>query len=87
MNVTKTKCPIVILKVSKSEFFGNFGPLIEHSPHWINFTIIIFISEKSRYYRCLYKNWNKIISFDTRKKKGNQRKVIGKMKKKVNLSP
>ncbi len=25
---------------------GNFGPLIEYGPHWINFTIFTIISEK-----------------------------------------
>ncbi len=44
-NVTRTKCPIAMYKISKNEFFGNFGPLIEHGPHWINFIIFTFISE------------------------------------------
>jgi hypothetical protein len=40
-NVTKTKCPIAMYKVLKSEIFGNFGPLIEHGPPllkniWLN---------------------------------------------------
>jgi hypothetical protein len=56
------------LKNSKNHFFGNFGPLIEHSPHWIKFTIVTFISENNRYFRGLYKIWNKIISFDMKKK-------------------
>ncbi len=43
-------------------------PLIEHGPHWINFTILTFISENNRYFKGLYKIWNKIISFDMRKK-------------------
>jgi DNA-binding PadR family transcriptional regulator len=60
--------------------FGNFGPLIKHAPHSINFTILIFINEKKRYSSYLYKIWNKIISFDI--KKGNLRQVIGKMEKK-----
>jgi hypothetical protein len=68
MNVTKTKCPIVMSKVSKSQISKNFKPLIEHGPHWINFSILTFISENSRYFRGLYKIWNKIISFDMRKK-------------------
>jgi hypothetical protein len=46
--VTRTKCPIAMLKVLKSQIYGNFGPLIEHGPHWINFTIVIFISEKKK---------------------------------------
>jgi len=33
MNVIRTKCPIAILKVLKSQIFENFGPLIEHDPH------------------------------------------------------
>jgi hypothetical protein len=32
-NVTKTKCLIIMLKVSKNQKFGNFGPLIEHGAH------------------------------------------------------
>ncbi len=49
-------------------FFGEFWAIdIEHGSHWINFTILTFISEKDRYFRCLYKIWNKIISFDMRK--------------------
>jgi hypothetical protein len=31
-SVTKTKCPIAMYKVFKSEIFGIFGPLIEHGP-------------------------------------------------------
>ncbi len=54
-------------KVLKSEICGNFGPLIEHDPHWINFTILT--SENNRYFKCLYKIWNKIISFDKKKKR------------------
>jgi hypothetical protein len=42
--------------------------MIEHGPHWIIFTISTFTSENDRYSRCLYKIWNKIISFDMRKK-------------------
>jgi hypothetical protein len=30
--------------------------------------ILTFISEKNRYFKCLHKSWNKIISFDMRKK-------------------
>jgi len=66
--VARTKCTITMYKVSKDEFFENFGPLIEHGPHWIHFTIFIFISENNRYSRCLYKNGSKLISFDMRKK-------------------
>jgi hypothetical protein len=57
--------------------------LIEHGPHWINFIIFTFISEKIGYFRGLY-IWNKIILFDV-KKKGNLRHVIRKVKKKMNL--
>ncbi len=42
---------------------------MEHGPHWINFTILTFMSENNRYFRCLYKIWNKIISFDMKKKR------------------
>ncbi len=69
MNDTKTKCFIVMQNVSKSEISKNFGPLIEHGPHCINFIIITFISENNRYQRFLYKIWNKIISFDIKKRK------------------
>jgi hypothetical protein len=34
----------------------------------IGINILTFISEKNRYFKCLYKSWNKIISFDMRKK-------------------
>jgi len=57
-------------KISKNENFGKFGPLIKHCPHWINFTILTFISEKNRYFRCPCKIWNKFISFDMKKKGG-----------------
>jgi len=62
--------PYYNVKVFKSENFGNFGPLIKYGPHWINFTILTFISENNRYSKCLYKIWNKIISFDIKKKGG-----------------
>jgi hypothetical protein len=56
-------------KVSKSEISRKYyGQLIEHGPHWINFNILTFISEKHRYFRCPYQIWNKFISFDMRKK-------------------
>jgi hypothetical protein len=56
------------VEVPKSQILGNFGPLIEHGPHWINFIILTFISENNKYFRGLYKIWNKIISFDMKKK-------------------
>ncbi len=56
------------VKNSKNQNFENFGPLIKHDVHWINFIILTFISEKNRYFRGLYEIWNKIISFDMRKK-------------------
>jgi hypothetical protein len=67
MNVTRSKCPIAMQFFSKSQIFGNFGPLIEYGPHWINFIIFTFISENIRYFRSLHKIWNKIISFDMKK--------------------
>ncbi len=42
--------------------------MIKHGPHWIDFTIFTFISENNRYFRGLYEIWNKIISFDMKKK-------------------
>jgi hypothetical protein len=45
----------------------NFGALIEHGQHWINFIILIFISENNRYFIGLCKICNKIISFDMKK--------------------
>jgi hypothetical protein len=44
--VTKTKVPYYNVKVSKIEISKNFGPLIEHVPHWINFIIITFTTPK-----------------------------------------
>jgi len=55
MDVTKTKCPIAMKKISKSQIYRNFGPLLKHGPHWINFIILIFISEKKRYFKNLHK--------------------------------
>jgi hypothetical protein len=52
----------------KSQIFGNFGPLIEHGSHWINFIIFNIISVKNRYFKSLYKIWNKIISFNIKKR-------------------
>jgi hypothetical protein len=60
--------PYYNVKISKCQSFGNFGPFIEHSPHWINFTLPTFISENNRYFISLYKIWNKVITFDMRKK-------------------
>jgi hypothetical protein len=54
-------------KVCKNQIYENFGSLIEYGPHWINFTIFIFISENNKYFKGLYKIWNKIISFDMKK--------------------
>ncbi len=48
MNVTRTKCLVIMEKVFKSQIFGSFGTLIEHGPHWINFNILTFISEKKK---------------------------------------
>jgi hypothetical protein len=64
----KNQCPIAMLKALKNQISENFGPLIEHGPHWIIFIIFTFISEKNRYFKSLHKIWNKIISFDMRKK-------------------
>jgi hypothetical protein len=47
-NVTRTKCPIALYKFSKNEIYGNFGPLIEHGPHWRNFIVLTFISRKKK---------------------------------------
>jgi hypothetical protein len=66
-------------------FVENFGPLIEHSPHWINFTILIFISENDRYFRFLFKIRKKIISFDMRKKKRKLKKGRKKNEKKERI--
>jgi hypothetical protein len=68
MGGTKPNALLQCKKVSKSENFGNFGPLIEHGPHWINFTILIFINEKNRYFKCVYTILSKIISFNMRRK-------------------
>ncbi len=68
-SVTRTKYPIAMYEISKNEFFGNLGHWYKHGPHWINFIILTFISEKNRYFKCPYKIWNKFISFDMGKKK------------------
>jgi hypothetical protein len=58
-----------VKKFKKSQIFENFGPLIKHGPHWIKFTILIFLSESNRYLKGLYKTWNKIISCGMKKKR------------------
>ncbi len=68
MSVTKFKCLIAMLNISKNENFKKFGPLIEYGPHWINFIIFTFISENKINFRGLYKIQNKIIIFYMRKK-------------------
>jgi hypothetical protein len=57
--------------------------LIDHGPHWIDFAIFIFISEKNRYFNDLNFFGNKVMSFDMKKKKDiiNVRQVMEKMKK------
>jgi hypothetical protein len=65
--MTRTKCPIIMLKNSKNQNSRNFTPLINHGPQWINFTILTFISENNKYFRGLYNIWNKIIAFDMKK--------------------
>jgi hypothetical protein len=40
MKVTRTKYDIVVI-FSKSQISRNFGLLIKHGPHWINFIILI----------------------------------------------
>jgi len=68
----KNQVPYYNVQNFKKWNFWEFGPLIEHGPHWIDFIIITFISEKNRYFRCPYKIWSKFITFDM-KKKGNLR--------------
>jgi hypothetical protein len=38
--------------------------MIKHGPRWINFINFTLISENNRYFRSLYKIWNKLISFN-----------------------
>jgi hypothetical protein len=83
--MTKTQVPYYNVKSLKNEIYENFGPFIEHGPHWINFIVFTFISENNRYSRCLYKIWNKIISFDMKKNR-NLKQIIRKVKKKVKLN-
>jgi hypothetical protein len=66
----KNQMPYCNEKVSQNQIYENFGSLIEHGPQWINFIIFIFISENNKYFKSLHKIWNKIISFDMRKKGG-----------------
>jgi len=44
----KNQVPYYNYKISKNEIYGNFKPLIEHGPYWINFTIFTLISEKKK---------------------------------------
>jgi len=63
----KNQMPYCNVKKFKKPNFWGFWPLIEHGPHWINFIIFTFISEKNRYFKGIYKIWNKIISFKMKK--------------------
>ncbi len=73
------------VKSFKKWIFLEFWAIDRHAPHWINFTIISFISQQYWYSKFVDKIWNKIISFDMRKNNNKLRHVIGKVKKKVNL--
>jgi hypothetical protein len=42
----KNQMPYCNVQSFKNEKFENFGPLTQHGPHWINFIILISISEK-----------------------------------------
>ncbi len=46
----KNRVPYYNVQSFKNENFGNFGPLIEHGPHWKNFTNFSFINESNRYF-------------------------------------
>jgi hypothetical protein len=35
--------PYCNIKSFKNQIYENFGPLMEHGPHWINFIILILI--------------------------------------------
>ncbi len=59
--------------------------MIEHGPHWINFTILTFIIEKIDILDA-YIKFGTILFYLTWKKKGNLRQIIGKVKEKMNLS-
>ncbi len=63
----KNQVPYCNVKSFTNEISKNFGPLVDYGPHWINFTILTFISENNIYSRCLCKVWNKNISFDMKK--------------------
>jgi hypothetical protein len=56
------------IKGFKKSNFWEFWALIEHGSNWINFIIFIFTSEKNRFFIGLCKIWNKIISFDMKKR-------------------
>jgi len=65
----KNQVPYYNVNFFKNDHFKNIKPLIEYGPHWINVTILTFINENNRYSKSLYKIWNKIISFEMRKKR------------------
>jgi len=56
------------VKSFKRSNFWEFWTIDRTWPTLDKFTIFTFISEKNRYFRSLHKIWNKIISFDIRKK-------------------
>jgi len=51
----KNQMPYCNVKNSKNQISMNFGPLIKHGSHSINFIILTFISENNIYFRSLHK--------------------------------
>jgi hypothetical protein len=64
----KNQVPYCNVKKFKKSIFWEFWTIDKNGPHWIHFIILTFISEINRHFRGLCKIWNKIISFDMKKK-------------------
>jgi len=60
--------PYCNVKSFKKSIFGEFWAIDRTWPTLDKFIILIFINENNRYFKNLYKIWNKIISFYMRKK-------------------
>ncbi len=64
----KNQMPYYNVKGFKKSSFWEFWAIDKIWPTLDKISYFTFISEKNRYFRSLHKIWNKIISFDMRKK-------------------
>jgi hypothetical protein len=64
----KNQMPYCNVNFFKKSNFGEFWVIDKTWLTLDKFTISTFINENNRYFKCLHKIWNKIISFDMEKR-------------------